>query len=158
MTTTLTTRLGLYRWSDDTDLWSRAQFTQNMDRLEERVAAMTLGTLAALPSASAAASVRKLYLATDTEQLFVGDGDEWHEVPLLTTAAPQTFAGNVIAPNFKLTTRNDVGTAAPVGTGTAYARGDKVWNTQPSASGVIGWVCTAAGSPGTWKTFGAISA
>jgi hypothetical protein len=48
------------------------------------------------------------------------------------------------------------GTAAP-GSGT-YKRGDIVWNTSPSASGFIGWTCVTAGTPGTWKTFGAISA
>jgi hypothetical protein len=46
--------------------------------------------------------------------------------------------------------------AAPT-TGT-YAVGDIVYNIAPSASGTIGWVCVTAGTPGTWKTFGAISA
>lgn len=41
------------------------------------------------------------------------------------------------------------GTAAP-STGT-WARGDKCWNTAPTAAGAPGWVCTAAGAPGTWK-------
>lgn len=36
--------------------------------------------------------------------------------------------------------------------------GDKVYNTAPTAGGTIGWVCTTAGTPGTWKTFGAITA
>jgi len=48
------------------------------------------------------------------------------------------------------------GTAAP-GSGT-YKRGDIVWNTSPSALGFIGFTCVTAGTPGTWKTFGAISA
>jgi hypothetical protein len=39
-----------------------------------------------------------------------------------------------------------------------YSKGQKVYNDNPSASGNIGWVCTASGTPGTWKTFGAISA
>ena len=47
-------------------------------------------------------------------------------------------------------------TAAP-GTGT-WAVGDIVYNTAPVAGGTIGWVCTTAGTPGTWKTFGAITA
>ncbi len=46
--------------------------------------------------------------------------------------------------------------AAPT-TGT-WAVGDTVYNTAPAAAGFIGWVCTVAGSPGTWKTFGPISA
>lgn len=48
-----------------------------------------------------------------------------------------------------------VGTAAPT-TGTFY-RGDTVY-IPPVAGSYIGYVCTTAGSPGTWKTFGAISA
>jgi len=48
------------------------------------------------------------------------------------------------------------GTAAPT-TGT-WAVGDKVINTAPTAGGWTGWVCTTAGTPGTWKTYGAIAA
>lgn len=47
------------------------------------------------------------------------------------------------------------GTAAPT-SGTWY-RGDIVWDITPSAGGTIGWVCTTAGTPGTWKTFGTIA-
>lgn len=39
-----------------------------------------------------------------------------------------------------------------------YVVGDIVFNSSPTASGFVGWVCTTAGTPGTWKTFGAISA
>lgn len=46
--------------------------------------------------------------------------------------------------------------AAPVGG--SYSVGDISWNSAPAASGFIGWVCVTAGTPGTWKTFGAISA
>ena len=38
-----------------------------------------------------------------------------------------------------------------------YLVGDIVYNSAPVAGGFIGFVCTTAGSPGTWKTFGAIS-
>jgi hypothetical protein len=40
-------------------------------------------------------------------------------------------------------------TAAPT-TGT-WGVGDIVMNTTPSAGGVPGWICTTAGTPGTWK-------
>lgn len=46
--------------------------------------------------------------------------------------------------------------AAPT-TGT-WQVGDIVYNDTPAAGGFIGWVCVTAGTPGTWKTFGAISA
>lgn len=42
-------------------------------------------------------------------------------------------------------------------TGT-WRQGDIYWNNNPLAGGYIGWVCVAAGTPGTWKGFGAIQA
>ena len=48
------------------------------------------------------------------------------------------------------------GSAAPT-TGT-WAAGDIVNNTAPTAGGFAGWICVTGGAPGTWKTFGAISA
>lgn len=48
------------------------------------------------------------------------------------------------------------GVAAPT-TGT-WKRGDRMWNLIPSAEGNMGWVCVVAGTPGTWKPFGTISA
>mgnify|MGYP003627264215 CR=1 FL=1 len=47
------------------------------------------------------------------------------------------------------------GAAAPVA-GT-WAHGDIVWDTAPAAGVTVGWVCTAAGTPGTWKSFGTIA-
>ncbi len=40
----------------------------------------------------------------------------------------------------------------------AWRVGDIIWNTSAAAGGTVGWVCTTAGTPGTWKTFGAIAA
>jgi hypothetical protein len=48
------------------------------------------------------------------------------------------------------------GTAAPV-SGT-YKQGDILHNVSPVASGFIGFVCVASGTPGTWKPYGPISA
>jgi hypothetical protein len=49
------------------------------------------------------------------------------------------------------------GTAAPL-TADAYGLnfnvGDIVVNTAPAAGSAIGWICTGAGSPGTWDQFG----
>lgn len=50
--------------------------------------------------------------------------------------------------------------ASPAGTWTGtYEVGDIAWNRSPTAGGVepIGWVCTVAGTPGTWAGFGTIS-
>jgi hypothetical protein len=51
---------------------------------------------------------------------------------------------------------HSIGGTAPT-TGT-HALGDIVWNWNPQPSGKIGWVCSVAGTPGTWKAFGAIDA
>lgn len=48
------------------------------------------------------------------------------------------------------------GTTIPT-TGT-FKSGDIILNVTPIAGGFTGWVCVAGGSPGTWKTFGAITA
>lgn len=51
-----------------------------------------------------------------------------------------------------------MGVAAGVPATGTYRRGDVLFNGSPSASGFVGWVCVTAGTPGTWKTFGPISA
>jgi hypothetical protein len=48
------------------------------------------------------------------------------------------------------------GVAAP-SSGT-WKVGDRCWNLAPSAAGVPGWVCTTAGTPGTWKAMAAVAA
>jgi hypothetical protein len=40
----------------------------------------------------------------------------------------------------------------------AWAKGDIVFNNNASAGGFAGWYCVTSGTPGTWNTFGAISA
>jgi len=39
-----------------------------------------------------------------------------------------------------------------------WSVGDKVYNLNPTAGGFTGWICTVAGTPGTWKGFGLIEA
>jgi len=41
-------------------------------------------------------------------------------------------------------------TAAPTGTTVPWRKGDILYNAAVAASGPLGWVCTAAGAPGTW--------
>lgn len=67
------------------------------------------------------------------------------------------LSGTTTGPTYvaPLNTAWRTGTAAPA-SGT-FAVGDVVWNTAPAAGGTMGWVCTTAGTPGTWKTFGAIA-
>jgi hypothetical protein len=67
-------------------------------------------------------------------------------------ATPYLFPGNTSSePVLKGTY---YGTAAPVSGD--YIVGDVLINTAPTAGGYMGWVCVSAGSPGTWKGFGAI--
>ncbi len=54
--------------------------------------------------------------------------------------------------------RVEYATVAPVGNQTFYDVGDRVEHLAPAAGGNLGWVCVTAGRPGTWKTYGAISA
>jgi hypothetical protein len=66
--------------------------------------------------------------------------------------APFVFPGNNdAASSFGYVPRIYDGTAAPT-TG-IYAIGDIVYSTDPAPEGVIGWVCTAAGSSGGPVTF-----
>jgi hypothetical protein len=39
-----------------------------------------------------------------------------------------------------------------------HRRGERLYAINPSAGGVMGWVCVVSGTPGTWKTFGVIGA
>jgi hypothetical protein len=56
----------------------------------------------------------------------------------------------------ELRSRDKLGTTPP-SAGT-WVQGDLVWDAAPAAGGTIGWVCVTGGTPGTWKTFGAIAA
>lgn len=47
--------------------------------------------------------------------------------------------------------------AAPPASGT-WTVGRRVWNTAAAAGGSPGWVCTTAGTPGTWKAMASLAA
>jgi hypothetical protein len=90
------------------------------------------------------------FVAIDSVYLIEGDGKDFKVVNGNTDdmSGVQILGDRMIA----------AGTASPTSTTMMYALGDIVYNANPTAGGSIGWVCTAAGSPGTWKSFGAISA
>jgi hypothetical protein len=50
-----------------------------------------------------------------------------------------------------------IGYASAAPTEGAWRAGDILYNIAPAAGGYVGWVCVAAGSPGTWRGFGAIA-
>jgi hypothetical protein len=70
------------------------------------------------------------------------------------------FGGGQLPPTISVDKFTQLGTvsqnqlAAPT-TGT-WKRGDIVYFSAPTAGGKIGAICTVAGTPGTWKTWGAI--
>jgi hypothetical protein len=49
-----------------------------------------------------------------------------------------------------------IGQSAVPTTGNRSELGDMVYNSIPEPGGNMGWVCTTAGNPGTWKPFGMI--
>jgi hypothetical protein len=63
---------------------------------------------------------------------------------------------NVAVPFINKFTNIEAFAAAAPTTG-EWKVGDKIINTTPASGGSIGWVCTTAGTPGTWKTYGVIS-
>jgi hypothetical protein len=48
------------------------------------------------------------------------------------------------------------GSAAP--TAGSFVQGDMMFNSAPTAGGPMGWMCVAAGTPGTWKAMGSLAA
>ncbi len=73
-----------------------------------------------------------------------------------TLANPRKFAADFPNGHFLGGLFRGVGSAAPT-TG-AWLQGDVIQNSVPTAGGSAGWICTTAGSPGTWKSFGTIAA
>ena len=60
--------------------------------------------------------------------------------------------------DWKFVKISDPNSASAVPTTGTYKVGDIVYNSVPTAGGYVGWVCVTAGTPGTWKGFGAIEA
>lgn len=87
---------------------------------------------------------------TTALQVTNADADDQHvRRNILKGTAVETITG-------LLARKESYRTSAPVA-GT-WRKGDIVWNLNPVATGAIGWVCTVSGTPGTWKSFGAIAA
>lgn len=94
-------------------------------------------------------------LGFSTYSIGIGSGSRHLKIGLNTVRLPDLYQQATTSGWGASTVNRDVGTAAPV-SGT-WAQGDIRFNLTPTAGGFIGWVCTAGGTPGTWKTFGAIS-
>lgn len=90
---------------------------------------------------------RRLYLDITSGDTIVADNN------LLLAIGTDTLNAAIIRRRTKFITE---ATAAP--TGGTWQRGDICWNSSPSASGVPGWVCVTAGTPGTWKAMAVLAA
>lgn len=73
MTISQTTRFDLYRWSEDTDAFTRSQMDTSHANIEERAARFLSGT--SLP-ASASEYSRSFFYKTDTETLYYYDAED----------------------------------------------------------------------------------
>lgn len=71
MAVSTTTRLGIYRWSEDTDPFNRAQMDISHANLEAVAARYTQGTVLPTPSS---ACERSFFFKTDTEVLYYFSG------------------------------------------------------------------------------------
>lgn len=75
-----------------------------------------------------------------------GDFRTWHNTTLNALDGIATFNTSV----------KGTGARAAAPSSGTHVLGEVVLNADPIAGGKVGWVCTAAGTPGTWKAFGAI--
>lgn len=89
MAITSSPRLGITRWSDPADPFTRAQMEASNAALDNLAAIDVAGLLASRP----AAGVRgRWYATTDaTKQLFREDGTTWHEVALIGDGKTQSL-------------------------------------------------------------------
>jgi hypothetical protein len=95
-----------------------------------------------------------------------GRGQIWlpngHYLGLLSDRIKQTASTrgskNIITYTTADASARSIGWSSAAPTTGTWVVGDIIYNTVPTAGGTMGWVCTTAGTPGTWKTFGAIEA
>jgi hypothetical protein len=73
VTVSQTTRLGIYRWSEDTDAFTRQQMDTSHANLESKAAVFTSGT--ALPSPNPE-HARSFFFKTDTQTLYYFNGTD----------------------------------------------------------------------------------
>jgi hypothetical protein len=135
---------------------------------------ITIGTIAC-PSDYTVRQFEKMFyvpkLTTKTGNLsliiFVDLDGSYHQITNLDILALQLIKGytnQTLIPQNNVNLICDASTSKPkimygVGVPTVgtYIAGDKIYNIAPTAGGYTGWICTVAGTPGTWKGFGLIA-
>jgi len=73
MTVSQTTRFGIYRWSEDTDAFTRQQMDSSHDSIESKGAIFTSGTTIPAPNPEHA---RSFFFKTDTQTLYYFNGTD----------------------------------------------------------------------------------
>lgn len=109
------------------------------------VSGNTFGDVQGVATQQRAYSIANVSKVFDPDNVIIGS------IPTIVVSGVTAEYG---ATRFRGNNTESYGTAAPVAE--TWARGDIVWNTTPLAAGV-GWICVAAGTPGTWYEFGVIS-
>ena len=104
-----------------------------------------------------------LVFGDDEDLKLQWDGTDFH-LDVTPTAATLNIGASGYVANIVLTgtlsiNGNSVTWAAAAPTGSVAARqGDVCWNTGATGGGSPGWVCSASGTPGTWKTMANLGA
>lgn len=140
-------QIGIYVYSDTTYPVGTGNVVEDCEVYDSRATPLTVFGLAVSKAGSGDVSGTKLRRnilnAGTTAALFVAAGVQVEQgYNSITTGAIASPVAAVMNPS------EMYGTAAPA-SGT-YALGDRLWNKSPSPGGTLCWVCTTAGTPGTW--------
>lgn len=93
------------------------------------------------------------YTSTGNEFVVVG---EIFVIPATVDVDPARVAAGFVSDEGFVSGQNIImlGTAAPTSTRMSWSVGDRVINSAPAVGQPKGWICTVAGSPGTWVSEG----
>jgi len=112
----------------------------------------------------AAAQTHDMYVecrvptAGEYEYLYGTHCGQYGEYPEMPTCCIITSSERLYPLSLEPNNMTYLGTASPTDAEWTGEVGEKVYDNAPAAGGHIGEVCTGAGAPGTWKTFGDITA
>lgn len=120
------------------------------------------GSVVQSNDAAIQAAVNALIVAlsggTNGQYLKATDGSDvvWGNAADLSTSSVQQFTGQIKAPQL---VANQIGSAALVGSTASGAPSTGTWTQGAFVIDYTGaiWVCTSAGTPGTWKTVGTVA-
>jgi hypothetical protein len=77
----------------------------------------------------------------------------WHKLEDNVEIGANAYVDNS---RVKCSRRTLSGTSSPATSDGTFIQGDRIFNANPSTGSSIGWICTAGGNPGTWKSMGTV--